>query len=165
MKRTKEKQDLELENEERQTMFKNEISEAMKRQGSRFIKETSYCPVETLVFGRMAFKGMNPEIEKMMENERLREEEEREEKREKEVQDQEMAVRYGSIKETIGRKFASKRSRKEMENPPVPGGELIRKGAEMVEKMRKNNKVWSRKQDGGGRKEEGKRRKFMKPKD
>ena len=33
MKRTKEQQDLDIENEERQEMFKNEISDAMKAHG------------------------------------------------------------------------------------------------------------------------------------
>ena len=33
MKRTKEQQELDIENEERQEMFKNEISDAMRAQG------------------------------------------------------------------------------------------------------------------------------------
>ena len=33
MKRTKEKQEQEIDNEERQAMFRHEISEAMKKQG------------------------------------------------------------------------------------------------------------------------------------
>ena len=33
MKRTKEQQELDIENEERQEMFKNEISDAMKAHG------------------------------------------------------------------------------------------------------------------------------------
>ena len=42
---------------------------------SRFIVDPSYASVEDLCFGRIAFHGMNPEIEKMMTNERIRHEE------------------------------------------------------------------------------------------
>jgi hypothetical protein len=37
--------------------------------------DPSYASVEDLSFGRIAFHGMNPEIEKMVENERIRQEE------------------------------------------------------------------------------------------
>jgi hypothetical protein len=33
MKRTKEQQEIDIENEERQEMFRNEISDAMRRHG------------------------------------------------------------------------------------------------------------------------------------
>ena len=42
---------------------------------SRFIIDPSYASIEDLNFGRIAFHGMNPEIEKMAENERIRREE------------------------------------------------------------------------------------------
>ena len=63
----------------------------------------------------MAFRGMNPEIEKMMENEKIRKEELESAKKETEVNDDEMAEFYHSqsLNRTIGRKFASKRSRTE----------------------------------------------------
>ena len=48
------------------------ISDAMKFQGSRFIAEPSYVNIENLTFGRLAFHGMNPEIEKMAEEVRLK---------------------------------------------------------------------------------------------
>ena len=41
----------------------------------RFIIDPSYASIEDLNFGRIAFHGMNPEIEKMAENERVRREE------------------------------------------------------------------------------------------
>ena len=67
MKRTKERTEIEDENEERQAMFASSISDAMKYQGSRFIAEPSYVNIENLSFGRLAFHGMNPEIERMAE--------------------------------------------------------------------------------------------------
>jgi hypothetical protein len=33
---------------------------------SRFVMESSYVPVESLIFGRLAYKGMNAEIENLM---------------------------------------------------------------------------------------------------
>ena len=65
MKRTKERTEIEEDNEERQAMYTNCISDAMKHQGSRFIAEPSYVSIENLSFGRFAYGGMNPEIEKM----------------------------------------------------------------------------------------------------
>ncbi len=32
----------------------------------RFVMESSYVPVESLIFGRLAYKGMNAEIENLM---------------------------------------------------------------------------------------------------
>merc|ERR1712071_31501 len=66
MKRTKEKTEKELEDEERQTTFANEITSAMLSHGSNFIMENSYVVCENLSFGRMSFKGANVEIEKLM---------------------------------------------------------------------------------------------------
>merc|ERR1711894_203678 len=91
MKKTKEKTEMEMEDEERQQMFRNQISDAMRHQGSRFIIDPSYASIEELNFGRIAFHGMNPEIEKMAENERIRQEEKEAAKNEKEVQDEDMA--------------------------------------------------------------------------
>ena len=60
--------------------------------------EPSFAVAENLIFGRLAFNGANPEIEKMMENRRLRAEEAAEAKREKDVQDEEMAMHFGNLK-------------------------------------------------------------------
>lgn len=107
MKRTKEKAEIERENDERQAMFASSISDAMKHQGSRFISEPSYVNIENLTFGRMAFGGMNPEIEKMVEDERIKAEEAESESKDKDVQDEEMVDFY------ISKKFASKRAAKD----------------------------------------------------
>jgi len=158
MKRTKEQQELDIENEERQEMFKNEISDAMRAQGLRFITEPSFAVAENLLFGRLAFNGANPEIEKMMENKRLRAEEVEEAKREKDVQDEEMAAHYGNLKGTVAKKFATKRSHSSSPAAaPLPDNpaEFLEKGAKMVGDMRKNSNKW------GGRGEKPK--KFMKP--
>merc|ERR1711913_219684 len=59
--------------------------------------------------GRMAFKGMNAEIENMMMQDRLSREEIESRKREKDVSDSEMAESYAGLVATIGNKFAKKR--------------------------------------------------------
>ena len=76
----------------------------------RFIVEPSHVNIENLSFGRMAFHGMNPDIEKMAEDERVRMEEAEEARREKDVQDDEMAEFFSSVNSTVAKKFATKRS-------------------------------------------------------
>merc|ERR1712212_634750 len=110
MKRTKEKVEIEEENQEREDMYASSISDAMKFQGSRFIAEPSYVNIENLTFGRLAFHGMNPEIEKMAEEVRLKAEEAESVLREKDVQDGEMADFYSSMNSTVAKKFSTKRN-------------------------------------------------------
>merc|ERR550525_275560 len=94
-------------------MFSNQITNAMRHQGSRFVLDASYASVEELSFGRIAFHGMDPEIEKIMENEKLRKEQADARKNEKDIQDEDMAHFYsrqgGGASNTIGRKFAPKK--------------------------------------------------------
>lgn len=83
MRRTKEKTEKEMADEERKTAYAKEITSAMKVHGynskrnfcdlcyiivfrSKFLTEPSYAACEDLAFGRMSFKGANPEIEKLM---------------------------------------------------------------------------------------------------
>ncbi len=150
----------------------------------RFAIEPSYAKVENLVFGRMAFRGMNPELERMLEAERAREEEEAAARREADVDDEAMAAHFGSLRATVGRKFATKRqagaagagtvgasataeaaSGSSPSSSPAPmqgvassssttssasraggeeGEEILRRGAELVEEMRSQHKVWTR---------------------
>ena len=139
----------------------------------RFIAEPSFAVAENLIFGRLAFNGANPEIEKMMENRRLRAEEAEEARGEKDVQDEEMAAHYGNLKGTVAKKFATKRAHGEgsssgasvfsprdfkdlpmVPENPAAAAEFLEKGVRMVESMRKNTDKWGR---------GGKRKKFMKP--
>ena len=141
---------------------------------SRFITEPSYAIAENLVFGRLAFNGMNPEIEKMMEDKRLREEEATQVRNEKEVQDEEMASYYGSVSNTINRKFkASKRKldppggQQQQETSAEYGSDLIQQGHKMIEELRAQSGS-SQEQSKWGENplyKAGKKRKFMKPKD
>ena len=74
----------------------------MRVGGSRVVCEPSYVPVENLVFGRLAFKGMNQEIEAMMAEKVAAEDT----TKEKEVSDADMANR---LTKNMAKKFANKR--------------------------------------------------------
>ena len=104
MKRTKEKTELQEEEEVRARMFDDEVSGAMKTGANRIVLEPSYVNIENLRFGRMAFRGMNTEIEAMMAAEQAQASSSQ--GQEVEVSDQEMANR---LSKTIAKKFATKR--------------------------------------------------------
>lgn len=173
MKRTKERTEMEMENEERQAMFASSISDAMKHQGSRFIVEPSYVNIENLTFGRMAFGGMNPEIEKMIQDERSKLEEAEAEKKEKDVQDDEMLDFYSSsVSSTISKKFASKRNFQGSKVMPSTSSssasesianpdQVLAKGQKYVQNMRQQNYSWKKGQKSS--QDDYKRRKMMKP--
>jgi len=97
MKRSKERTELEIENEERQAIYANHITTAMRDQGSRFVLNPSFASVEDLNFGRMAFLGMNSEIEQMAADEQSRLEERESIKKEKDVGDEEMAQHFATL--------------------------------------------------------------------
>jgi len=162
MKRTKEKTEIEIEDEERQKMFRNQITNAMRHQGNRFLLDPSYASVEELSFGRIAFHGMNPEIEKMMENERLRKEQADAIRNEKDVQDEEMAHFYSrrdaGASNTIGRKFATKQEYQVQSgghNRPMTaimtnsdaekqGETILRHGASLMDSIRGKKRTWGK---------------------
>lgn len=65
MKRSKEKAELEIEEEKSKILIEEQLSETIKK-GDRFYVEPSHVLCEGLVFGRLSFRGKNPEIEKLM---------------------------------------------------------------------------------------------------
>merc|ERR1712203_1057036 len=104
-KRTREKTEQQDEEEVRSQLFDSEVTPAMRAGGSRIVCEPSYVPVENLVFGRLAFKGMNAEIEAMMAANKAAMEESKEEA---DISQEEMASR---LAQNMGKKFASKRDK------------------------------------------------------
>ncbi|XP_018411380.1 PREDICTED: M-phase phosphoprotein 6 [Nanorana parkeri] len=88
----------------------------LKEKENYIIEERSFLPCEDFLFGRMSFKGFNPEIEKLMVqmNSRATEEDLDEGKMDVDVSDEEMARRYESLVGTIKQKFTKKRDRKAM---------------------------------------------------
>ncbi|XP_042294654.1 M-phase phosphoprotein 6 [Sceloporus undulatus] len=93
----------------------------LKEKESFIIEERSFAPCEDLLYGRMSFKGFNPEVEKLMiqMNSKYKTEEIEEEDNamEADVSDEEMARRYETLVGTIGKKFLKKRDRHALQEP------------------------------------------------
>ncbi|XP_068969588.1 M-phase phosphoprotein 6 [Bombus flavifrons] len=94
MKRTKEKVEKQQFHEEGEEYFGNELTKRMKKDSERFIIEPSYIFCEKLIDGRVSFQGMNPEIEKFMEEEQNDEHTEMEEKQEVDISDEQLAKNW-----------------------------------------------------------------------
>ncbi|XP_072374016.1 M-phase phosphoprotein 6 [Scyliorhinus torazame] len=91
----------------------------LKEKESHIIEEKSFVPCEDILFGRMSFKGFNPEIEKLvaqMYSQNENEEPDEDVKMEVDVSDVEMARRYESLVGTIKRKFTKKRDRSALQS-------------------------------------------------
>lgn len=67
MKRTKDKVIKEEDDAEGRAMYSGQITDKMIQDTAQFIIEPSYGPCENLVEGRFSFRGMNPEIERLLE--------------------------------------------------------------------------------------------------
>ncbi|KAG8144141.1 hypothetical protein E2320_001254 [Naja naja] len=109
----------------------------LKEKESFIIEERSFAMCEDLLYGRMSFKGFNPEVEKLMVqmNSRHKTEDTGEETNAKEadVSDEEMARRYETLVGTIGKKFLKKRDRHVLQDPTEVGSQerrpsKVRKG-------------------------------------
>ncbi|TRY85927.1 hypothetical protein DNTS_011938 [Danionella cerebrum] len=89
----------------------------LKAKENHIIEERSFVPCEDLVYGRMSFKGFNPEVEKLMITMNAPREEDEEEdeedmsRMEMDITDEEMAKRYETLVESMRKKFAKKRER------------------------------------------------------
>ncbi|XP_035868161.1 M-phase phosphoprotein 6 isoform X2 [Phyllostomus discolor] len=85
----------------------------LKEKESFIIEEQSFLLCEDLLYGRMSFRGFNPEVEKLMiqMNSKNKAEEVEDETVELDVSDEEMARRYETLVGTIGKKFVKKRDR------------------------------------------------------
>ncbi|XP_031584306.1 M-phase phosphoprotein 6 [Oreochromis aureus] len=87
----------------------------LKAKENLIIEERSFVPCEDLKYGRLSFRGFNPEVEKLMALMNPREEEEEEEEdlsqMQTDITDEEMALRYESLVGSMKKKFATKRER------------------------------------------------------
>lgn len=118
MKRTKVRVEKEEEDAEGQAMYSGEITEQMRQSGNIIFVETNISHCKNLIEGRLSFKGMNPEIEKLMSNEDIKKIEAAEKRKEKDVSDVEMAKGYSTLVDTMGNKFKNKnRSKKKFMKP------------------------------------------------
>ncbi|XP_074645357.1 M-phase phosphoprotein 6-like [Tubulanus polymorphus] len=118
MRRTAVKQEMDENELEKKRIIDDEhwvldIPE-QKQAVSKYIMEPSNVVVEGLPqFGRLSFKGFNPEIEKLMTEEEFEAKLNASEEREKltAVDDEEMVERFENIVGTIAKKFTKKRNR------------------------------------------------------
>lgn len=117
MKRTKEKILKEDDDAQSRAMYSNEITDKMLRSESRFISEPSYAACEDLNDGRFSFRGMNPEIERLLELEQLEKDAKTDHNVKQDVNDEDMTAYYGNVMKTIERKFQSKSHRKKISLP------------------------------------------------
>ncbi|XP_041794457.1 M-phase phosphoprotein 6 [Chelmon rostratus] len=87
----------------------------LKAKENLIVEEKSFVPCEDLKYGRISFKGFNPEVEKLMALMNPKDEEEKEEEEvsrmQTDVTDEEMALRYESLVGSMKKKFAKKRQR------------------------------------------------------
>lgn len=110
MKRTKERVLKEQEDAEGKAMYSNEITEEMKKSGNIIFTGTSIFNCKNLIEGRLSFGGMNPEIEKFMENDFTKKKQEVEKRKETDISDVKMAE-YSTLVNTISNKFSGKKNK------------------------------------------------------
>lgn len=114
MKRTKEKVLKEEDDAKGRAMYSNEITEKMLAGDCPYIVEPSYVPCEDLNDGRFSFRGMNPEIERLLEQEAAARRALIEPNVTKDVSDKDMTNYYSSMMKTMEKKFQAKTKRKKL---------------------------------------------------
>lgn len=115
MKRTKEKVLKEEEDAKSRAMYSSEITEKMLKGDCPYIVETSFVPCENLTDGRYSFRGMNPEIERIIELENAERLAAMEKNVVKDVTDADMSNSYYlNVQKTIQRKFQTKNQRRKI---------------------------------------------------
>uniref|UniRef100_A0A023GHK6 Putative m phase phosphoprotein 6 n=2 Tax=Amblyomma TaxID=6942 RepID=A0A023GHK6_AMBTT len=106
MKKSKEKAQKDEEEEEHRSLFNSDAMDSIKKEGSRYITKESYAPCLGLLAPRMSFKGRNPEIERLMQQDS---EAETKPHTMPGIADEEMAKRYSTLVGTIAKKFDKRR--------------------------------------------------------
>lgn len=155
MQRTKAKVDKEIEAAEGRAMYSNEITDKMLNSNSNFIIEPSFVHCDNLIDGRLSFRGMNPEIERLLELEREEKSAAKRQEQSTDVSTQDMAKYFNANKtagagHTMEKKFSKfKKVNNNKQNKPNNNKRQIKE--ETLEQ-----------DDGAGL---NKKTKFMKPKD
>lgn len=108
MKRTKERAEKDKEEAKDQRTNSKNITKKMGNSGHINFIQANISHCKDLIDGRLSFGGMNPKIEKLMENDYQKKLEAFEKTKEKEVSDIEMAKSYSTVIHTINNKFEIK---------------------------------------------------------
>ncbi|XP_029991531.1 M-phase phosphoprotein 6 [Sphaeramia orbicularis] len=95
----------------------------LKAKENLIIEEKSFVPCEDLKYGRISFKGFNPDVEKLMILMNPKDDDDKEEedisRMQTDVTDEEMALRYESLVGSMKKKFAKKRERAAIEEEDI----------------------------------------------
>lgn len=114
MKKTKDKADKDLKEKEADEIFSRDGALDIKE--SNYIIEPSHMICQSLVNGRMSYRGFNPSIERIMKSFSKDTSDFATSKEKTEtISDNEMADRYENIVHTMEKKFTKKRSRNSRE--------------------------------------------------
>ncbi|KAJ2953604.1 hypothetical protein O0L34_g1210 [Tuta absoluta] len=98
MRKTKERIEKELQNtQDHDSLYSNIITSEMRQASGNFISESSFIFCENLIEGRLSFKGMNPEIERLMELESGIKQEKETGEMEKDVSDEILAKKMAAF--------------------------------------------------------------------
>ncbi|CAH2104689.1 unnamed protein product [Euphydryas editha] len=99
MKKTKERIEKELENtQDIEGLYSNIITSEMRHASGNYISESSFIYCEDLIEGRLSFKGMNPEIERLMESENKKYNSDEGSEMQKDVSDDILCKKMDSLK-------------------------------------------------------------------
>lgn len=66
MQKTVDKTQNNFDEHHNKSLLDQQNNESLRKEGQKYVVDNSYLYCERLIFGRMSFKGMNPEIEKLM---------------------------------------------------------------------------------------------------
>lgn len=98
MKKTRDRIEKERQNtQDHDSMYSNIITNEMRQASGNFITESSFIFCDQLLDGRLSFKGMNPEIERLMELEACSKQGELEQEIQKDVSDEILAKKMGAF--------------------------------------------------------------------
>ncbi|XP_011556429.3 M-phase phosphoprotein 6 [Plutella xylostella] len=113
MKKTKDRIEKEIANTQgHDDLYSNIITDEMRHATGNFISESSFIFCDDLMEGRLSFKGMNPEIERIMVLEAVQAEPAQE--MEKDVSDEILAKKMNAFKRSrspIESKYSVKRKK------------------------------------------------------
>lgn len=123
MKRTKDKVFEAEDNAEGRAMYFAEITEKMLQDNSKFIVEPSYVPCENLIDGRFSFRGMNPEIERILELEAKQTQLNIDGKMD--ISDENMATYYTNLTKTKTKQYDSRNRRKINLPDPINDAKIL----------------------------------------
>lgn len=131
MKKSKEKAEKDAEEEEHRSLFDSDVMDSIKKEGSMYVCEESYVPCINQHLARLSFKGRNPEIERLMRENELKNPQH---PKMTGISDEDMAERYSTLVGTMAKKFNKKKRRS---SPESPSGNSNRKAPRMTEKFQK----------------------------